>query len=270
MIDDGAATEVAVLGLGEAGSLLARDLVRGGAHVRGWDPDLHGDLNDIPIAPSFAAAVRGAEIVISVNWAIVAADVAREALPLLRRGTIYAEHNTAGPASKQDVAAIVAPSGARFVDVAMMAPVPGLGMRVPMFLAGEAADDLAAYYRRFGTPVTVVGSTPGEANARKLCRSVFFKGMSGAVWEALEAARAAGLEDWLRTDIIATFVQADEKLIDRLVDGTAKHAARRAHEMHDAAALLAELGVPHPIADATATALERIAEERKTEVVRAR
>lgn len=262
--------EVAVLGLGEAGSLLARDLVRGGAHVRGWDPDLHGDLSEIPIATGAAAAVTGADVVISVNWAIVAADVARDALPHLRPGAIYAEHNTAGPALKQEVAAIVAPSGARFVDVAMMAPVPGLGMHVPMFLAGDAAEDLAALYRSFGTPVTVVGSTPGEANARKLCRSVFFKGMSGAVWEALEAARAAGVEDWLRSDIVATFVKADEKLIDRLIDGTAKHAARRAHEMRDAAALLAELGVPHPIATATAQALERIAEERKPDVVRAR
>jgi 3-hydroxyisobutyrate dehydrogenase-like beta-hydroxyacid dehydrogenase len=209
------------------------------------------------------AAVSGADIVISVNWAVVAHDVARAALPLLRRGAIYAEHNTAGPTLKKEVAAIVAPSGARFVDVAMMAPVPPLGMRVPMFLAGEGAEDLAAFYRRFGTPVTVVGTEPGEANARKLCRSVFFKGMSGAVWEALEAARAAGVEDWLRGDITATFVNADAKLIDRLIDGTAKHATRRAHEMHDATALLQELGVPSTMAAATAAALERIAAERK-------
>lgn len=265
------AKDVAVLGLGEAGSLLARDLVRGGARVRGWDPDLHGDLSEIPLAASLGDAVEGAAIVISVNWATVAADVARAALPHLHAGAIYAEHNTAGPALKQELAAIVVPSGARFVDVAMMAPVPGLGIRVPMFLAGTAADELAAYYRQFGTPVTVVGTTPGEANARKLCRSVFFKGMSGAVWEALEAARAAGVEDWLRSDIIKTFVTADENLIDRLLDGTAKHAARRAHEMHDAAALLAELGVPAPMANATAAALERIAAERKVrDVVRAR
>jgi len=271
MTGESTSKEVAVLGLGEAGSLLACDLVRGGARVRGWDPDLHGDLREIPTAASLGAAVAGADIVVSVNWATVARDVAREALPHLRATTIYAEHNTAGPALKLELAALVAPSGARFVDVAMMAPVPGLGMRVPMFLAGEAADDLAAYYRQFGTPVTVVGTTPGEANARKLCRSVFFKGMSGAVWEALEAARAAGVEDWLRTDIIDTFVRADAKLLDRLIDGTAKHAARRAHEMHDAAALLAELGVPAPMANAAAAALERIAAETKErDVVRAR
>jgi 3-hydroxyisobutyrate dehydrogenase-like beta-hydroxyacid dehydrogenase len=266
MHGDSTAKEVAVLGLGEAGSLLARDLVRGGAHVRGWDPDQRGDLSEIPLAPNLAAAVSGAEIVISVNWAIVAHAVAREALPMLGRGTIYAEHNTAGPTLKKEVAAIVAPSGARFVDVAMMAPVPPLGMHVPMFMAGSGAEDLAIFYRRFGTPVTVVGTEPGEANARKLCRSVFFKGMSAAVWEALEAARAAGVEDWLRSDITSTFVNADAKLIDRLVDGTAKHAARRAHEMHDAAALLAELGVPATIAAATAESLERIAAERRTKI----
>jgi 3-hydroxyisobutyrate dehydrogenase-like beta-hydroxyacid dehydrogenase len=262
MIGDSSDATVAILGLGEAGSLLARDLVRGGARVRGWDPDLHGDLSEIPLAASFAEAVRGADLVISVNWAVVACDVAREALPLLRSGTIYAEHNTAGPALKQEVAAIVAPSGARCVDVAMMAPVPGNGIRVPMFLAGDGADELAAFYRRFGTPVTVVGATPGEANARKLCRSVFFKGMSSAVWEALEAARAAGVEDWLRADITDTFVRADAQLLDRLVDGTAKHAKRRAHEMRDAAALLAELGVPATVAEATAISLERISSDK--------
>ena len=259
---------VAVLGLGEAGSLLARDLVRGGAIVRGWDPDLHGDLSEIPIAESFAAAVKGADIVISVNWATVAADVAREALPLLHAGQIFADHNTAGPSLKEELAAIVAPSGVRFVDVAMMAPVPPLGMKVGMFLAGDGAEELAAYYRNFGTPADVVGTRPGEANARKLTRSVFFKGMSSAVWEALEAARAVGVEDWLRGDIAKTFVNADGKFIDRLIDGTAKHAVRRAHEMRDAEAMLLELGTPTAMVTATAESLERIAAERGAAVHR--
>ncbi len=250
---------VAVLGLGEAGSLLARDLVRGGAVVRGWDPDLHGDLSEIPIAASFTDAVRGADVVISVNWATVAADVARDALPLVGPSTIYADHNTSGPALKETIASILAPSGAKVVDVAMMAPVPPLGMRVGMFMAGAGAEELAAFYRTFGTPVTVVGTKPGEANARKLCRSVFFKGMSSAVWEALEAARAYGVEEWLHGDIARTFVEAGPAFIDRLVDGTAKHATRRAHEMRDAEAMLRELGTPTTMVTATAESLERIA-----------
>jgi len=258
---------VAVLGLGEAGSLLARDLVRGGAIVRGWDPDLRGDLREIPIAPSFAAAVDGADIILSVNWATVAEDVAREASPFLHRGMIYAEHNTAGPTLKQAVAAIVEPTGATFVDVAMMAPVPPLGMRVGMFLAGSGAEALAAYYRTFGTPIGFIGTRAGEANARKLTRSVFFKGLSSSVWEALEAARAVGVEDWLRSDIIRTLVEANEATIDRLIDGTAKHAVRRAHEMRDAEAMLRELGTPTTMAAAAAESLERIALERKEKTV---
>jgi 3-hydroxyisobutyrate dehydrogenase-like beta-hydroxyacid dehydrogenase len=261
--NDSSAKTVAVLGLGEAGSLLARDLVHGGAVVRGWDPDFHGDLSEIPRAASFAAAVDGADIVISVNWATVAADVAREALPLLHRGMIYADHNTAGPKLKEELAAIVAPSGASFVDVAMMAPVPPLGMRVGMFMAGSGAEELAAFYRRFGTPVGFIGTKPGEANARKLTRSVFFKGMSSSIYEALEAARAVGVEDWLRSDIIRTLVEADEATLDRVVDGTEKHAVRRGHEMRDAEAMLRELGTPTTMVTATAESLERIAREKK-------
>ena len=249
----------AVLGLGEAGSLIARDLAHGGAAVRGWDPDLHGDLSGIPLAASFAAAVDGADVVLSVNWATVAADVAREALPLLRGGMLYADLNTAGPALKQELAAIVAPSGAAFVDVAMMAPVPPVGVRVPMFLAGDGAAALAGVLRPYGTPLEIVGAQPGDAAARKLTRSVFFKGMAAAVWEALEAARASGVEEWLRADIVRTFVAADETLVDRIMDGTYRHAARRAHEMRDATALLDDLAVPAPVTRATTESLERIA-----------
>jgi len=249
---------IAVLGLGEAGSLLARDLVRGGHDVRGWDPELHGDLSEIPLARSFAAAVDGAQVVLSVNWATVAADVARDTLPFLSAGRIFADLNTGGPGLKRELAAIVAPSGAAFVDVAMMSPVPPLGIRVPMFLAGNGADELAAILRRLDTPVEIVGAEPGEAAARKLTRSVFYKGMSAAVCEALEAARAAGVEDWLRGDITRTFVDADAATLDRIIDGTHKHAKRRAHEMADAAALLEELGVSTTITRATTETLERI------------
>jgi 3-hydroxyisobutyrate dehydrogenase-like beta-hydroxyacid dehydrogenase len=262
---------IAVLGLGEAGSLIARDLVRAGFAVRGWDPDLHGDLSEIPLAASHAAAVDGADVVISVNWAIVAAEVARATFPFLGPGKLYADHNTAGPALKKELAAIVAPSGAGFVDVAMMTPVPPLGIAVPMFLAGSGAQAYAELLRPLGTPIGFIGAQAGEANARKLTRSVYYKGFASAIWEALEAARGAGIEEWLRADIVKTFVEADEKTLERMVEGTRKHAKRRAHEMADAAAMLDELGVPPTMASATARTLERIAATKGEErLVRAR
>ncbi|HEY0613179.1 MAG TPA: DUF1932 domain-containing protein, partial [Candidatus Elarobacter sp.] len=135
--------------------------------------------------------------------------------------------------------------------------------RVPMFLAGDGAARLADLLRPFGTPVEIVGLQPGEAAARKLTRSVFFKGMSGAICEALDAARAAGVEDWLRSDIARTLESADASTLDRIVDGTYTHAKRRAHEMRDAAQLLDELGVPATMTRASGELLERIARERE-------
>ena len=41
----------------------------------------------------------------------------------------------------------------------------------------------------------------GTAASRKLCRSVFYKGMAAAVTESLRAGVAAGCESWLRENI---------------------------------------------------------------------
>jgi len=238
--------------------LIARDLMAAGVTVRGWDPEPHGDLSGIPMTGGLLDAVRDADVIISVNWGTAALQAARDAAQVLRPGQIFADHNTAGRPLKLAIAHVIAPTGAAFVDVAMMAPIPGLGMRVPMFLAGERAQELADFYRSFGTPAEVVGTTPGDAAARKLTRSIFYKGMSAAVCEAIEASRAAGVEEWLRSDIVRTFVNADASTLDRILDGTQKHAGRRAHEMRDVAEMLDELHIPSTISTATAVALERM------------
>jgi 3-hydroxyisobutyrate dehydrogenase-like beta-hydroxyacid dehydrogenase len=94
-----ASVSVAVLGLGEAGSEIARDLVAAGADVRGYDPrvaDVHG------VAPriSEADAVRDADLVLSVNSGHDAQTALGKALPSLRPGTVWADLNTAAPSVK--------------------------------------------------------------------------------------------------------------------------------------------------------------------------
>ena len=59
---------IAVLGFGEAGSLLARDLVAAGATVRGYDPKVPAPAG-VTRAGSDAEAVAGAGLVLSVNSA---------------------------------------------------------------------------------------------------------------------------------------------------------------------------------------------------------
>jgi hypothetical protein len=71
------------------------------------------------------------------------------------------------------------------------------------------------------------------------------------VVEALAAAKAAGCADWLRGDIGAELAGFDERAVDRLVDGTHRHARRRTDEMTAAAEQLVDLGVVPRVAAAT-------------------
>jgi hypothetical protein len=69
------------------------------------------------------------------------------------------------------------------------------------------------------------------------------KGLAAAVIESLQAARRAGCEAWMREEITRQLASADEALLDRLVEGSRKHALRRTEEMQAAAELLRDLQV---------------------------
>jgi hypothetical protein len=81
------------------------------------------------------------------------------------------------------------------------------------------------------------------------------KGLAAAVIESLAGARAAGCEDWLRADVAATLRDADEAVVQRLEQGSIRHAERRVGEMEAAAAQLRELGVEPHVAEAAAAVL---------------
>jgi 3-hydroxyisobutyrate dehydrogenase-like beta-hydroxyacid dehydrogenase len=249
---------IALLGLGEAGSQIARDLVAAGADVRGFDPKVPGVPGVAPRACD-ADAVRDADLVLSVNSSHDAVPALEASLPALRQGTIWADLNTASPGVKAALAARLAGRGVPVADVALMAPVPGRGLRTPMLVSGEGAQAYAALLGPLGARVEILPGPAGAAISRKLLRSVFYKGLAASVVEALAAARAAGCEDWLAGHISAELAAFDETTIVRLVEGSARHARRRADEMAAAAEQLAELGIPARVA---AAARDQLAELR--------
>jgi 3-hydroxyisobutyrate dehydrogenase-like beta-hydroxyacid dehydrogenase len=240
-------TAIALLGLGEAGGRFAVDLVRAGATVSGFDPRVDAPPGVRP-ATDGADACRDADLVLSVNSAHDAVPALENSLPALQAWAIWADLNTAAPSVKRELAR----RAAHVVDVALMAPVPGKGLRTPMLISGEdaAVARYAELLTALGADVTVQPGPAGEAISRKLLRSVFYKGLAAAVVEALAAAEAAGCEDWLRDNISAELAGFDERTIDRLVTGTHQHARRRADEMAAAAEQLRGLGVPPRIAAA--------------------
>ncbi|HTU76275.1 MAG TPA: DUF1932 domain-containing protein [Trebonia sp.] len=254
---------IAVLGLGEAGSLLARDLLDAGAAVRGYDPALPSPAGlagqpGFTVTRSEAEAAAGATLVLSVNSSKAALGAFEAAIPAIAAGTAWADLNTASPGLKRQLATLGDRHAIPVTDIAMMAPVPGRGLKVPMLASGDAAVT-AALLARLGASVEVLDGPAGLAATRKLLRSVFYKGMATSIVEALEAARAAGLEDWLHEHIGAELAKSDLATVDRIVAGTSQHAVRRGAEMAAAAAMLTELGVPPLMADASRAVHERLA-----------
>lgn len=242
-------TRIAVLGLGEAGGEIARDLVAAGADVVGFDPLVPAPEGVEPRRDD-ADAVRDATLVLSVNSAHDAVPALEAALPALTAGAIWADLNTAAPAVKAALTDRLAGRDVAVVDVALMAPVPGKGVRTPMLVSGAAADRYADILTQFGADVTVQPGPAGAAISRKLLRSVFYKGLAAAVVEASAAAEAAGCGSWLRDNISAELTGFDEHTIERLLDGTHRHARRRVDEMAAACTQLRDLGVEPRIATA--------------------
>ncbi|MCR6484919.1 NAD(P)-binding domain-containing protein [Amycolatopsis sp. OK19-0408] len=252
---------IAVLGLGEAGSALARDLVAAGAVVRGYDPAVPA-AEGVVATGSEADAAEGADLVLSVNKAAAAVDALEAGLAGLKPGAAWADLNTASPGTKRELATLAAGHDVPFADIAIMAPVPGRGLRVPMLATGVAAESVATTLNSLGAAVETMAGDAGLAAERKLLRSVFFKGMSAAVVEALQAARAAGCEDWLRKIIVDELTAANAATVDRLVDGSYTHAVRRTAEMAAAAEMLGELGVRADVAGASRDQLAHLADSQ--------
>ena len=246
---------VALLGLGEAGHRLAADLAAVGTEVRGYDPEA-GDVPGIRRAADPKAAVAGSDVVLSVNTARAAVAAATAALPGLRPGALYADLNTALPDLKREVESIVAETGAQFADVALLGPVPRRGLGTPALASGPGARSFAEAIGPLGMPVEVISERTGDAAALKLVRSVFMKGLAASAIESLEAAEAVGGAPWLRDEIAAVI---GEPFLDRLLDGSRTHAARRVDEMEAARELLEELGVEPRIASASAALLADLA-----------
>jgi hypothetical protein len=82
------------------------------------------------------------------------------------------------------------------------------------------------------------------------------KGIAAAAVESVQAAEAAGHSDWLEREIAEVI---GRPFLDRLLEGSRKHAARRVDEMEAARDLLLELGIEPRIASASASLLAGLA-----------
>ena len=249
-----------MLGLGEAGARFAADLAGLGAEVAGWDP-----VRSAPPAVRNAAnpldAVRDANLVLSANSAGAALEAAGAVHALLPDRSVYADLNTASPKLKERIGELFAHGRALFADVALMAPVPRDGVRTPCLVSGPGAQAYRELMAPFGASVTVVDARPGSASDRKLMRSIFTKGMGVAAVEAMQTASALGLEAWLREELEREIEAQDASHLERLLEGSRKHARRRVEEMRAAAELVRDAGGEPVVSEAAVKVLGRLVQE---------
>ncbi|MEV0087168.1 DUF1932 domain-containing protein [Saccharopolyspora sp. NPDC050642] len=242
-----------VLGLGEAGSLYTSGLVRRGWTVSTYDPADHATPAGVVRAGTPEEAVDGAQVVLSLVGGSAALSAAKSVAAFLRPDAVYADMNAGDPAVKRQIAVEVGED--RFADVSVIGSVPAHGAATAVVISGAGAPAAARVFADLGAEVDDIGGDPGDAAARKLLRSTFMKGLGALIVESVAAGRAAGAEEWVRKQISGE-LSGGAGALDRLHDGTFKHADRRSVETEAAAELLDSLG-QRPVLTRAATELHR-------------
>ena len=267
---------VALIGFGEAGSILGADLVVAGCDVSMYDillddastrPAMLARAEQAHVRPhdSFAAAVAGADLVISAVTASSSGDVATLAGRHLQAGQIFLDINSVSPGKKQSSCRAVEASGADYVESAVMAPVPPYRLKVPMLLGGRRAEAAAVQLVRIGLKAQAISNEIGVASAVKMCRSVVIKGLEALAVESMRAARRFGAEKQVLASLSETFpgMGWDKDLPDYLISRVAEHGRRRAAEMREVARTLQDAGFEPTMAAATAQLQDALVDEMR-------
>ena len=256
---------VGFVGFGEAGYYLAKGL-RSAGLARTVAFDIHpvekvrarARETQTELVDSNAALAAAADVLLSVVTADQARNAAEQTAPHLRPRHFYCDLNSVSPQMKQAIADVVSASGARFVEGAMMAPVPPHLHKVPTLLGGKAAPDFLKMMEPFGVRMDVVSTDQiGRAAAVKMFRSVVYKGLEALLFECVLGASHYGAEGRVFASLNQSFPGMDfQKLADYMIGRVVVHGERRAREMDEVAATLRELGIEPMRAEATARRMD--------------
>ena len=258
-----------LIGYGEVGQIFAREfLKRGDIRVTAYDLKFDGPDGKALIekakaagvtpASGHEAAASGADLVISAVTASSALPVAQQAATYLKAGQIFFDINSASPGAKTKAAKAVNACGARYVEGAVMAPVPGPDLKVPILAGGPAAEEVAVLLNEIGMNVTAVTTEPGRASAMKLCRSIMIKGIEALIVDCAAASKKWDVQKEVFASLEASFpgIKFDE-LATYMAQRVNQHGIRRAAEMREAGMMLDDLDMDGSLSRAVADAQER-------------
>jgi 3-hydroxyisobutyrate dehydrogenase len=256
---------VGFIGFGEAGSTICGGLTAAGVEGlcafdvaadsadRGARIRARADKARATLVADRGELARRCDILFSAVTCSSALDAARENVPFLDARHVYVDLNSVSPALKREIAAVVAATGAAFVEAAVMAPVEPYGQRVPMLVGGPAAQRLVEAMAPFGMRLEALDGPIGQAAAVKMCRSIVVKGIEALLAECVLGASQYEADAKVFASLQETWPGIDWKaLADYTMNRLVVHGERRAREMEEVAGTLRTIGVEPIMAEATA------------------
>ena len=193
---------VAVIGIGRMGWHMAAHLAKAGHEVTVCDavPGLadqwvaeHGGA--AAAEPATAAAGRDL-VVTSLPADPQLRAVAAAIVPVLARGAVWIDHSTTSAQASREVAAVVAATGAQFLDAPVSGGVDGArnGTLTVMVGGDEAAFATAEpVVAAYGARIVLMGPS-GAGQITKMTNQICVVGLCQALAEGLDFAETAGLD----------------------------------------------------------------------------
>jgi len=243
---------VCLLGFGEVGQALAPQLVATRittydllfAHADSLPAVTAKKFTPLEVGVSATAAVADATVIISAVTADQAVAAAESIVSSLQDNAYYLDVNSVSPQTKKNIANVIESAGGRFVEAAVMSPIHPHGLASPILLGGKFSQAFIEVGGALGFSNLKVASVQiGKASATKMCRSVIVKGIESLFSEALQSARAFGVEDEV-VGSLNNLLNAEDwnQRASYMVSRSIKHGARRAAEMREVVKTITESG----------------------------
>ena len=253
---------VTVIGLGDMGSGLARNLIKAGFEVSGFDLNAERqgqfERDGGRAASSVAAAGRDAEAAFVM---VMNGDQAKAVIlgpdglaAHMRKGGAVILTATIKPREAAEIGAAMAGSGIHLVDSPVSGGFPGAQSGTLTMMAAGADEALAVArpaMEAVSKTIHVVGATPGMGQTVKACLQSLIGSIFSATFEASVLAAKAGVPGQVLYDVFSTSGAgcgvantALANIIDRRFEGTGSHINTMHKDLTISLDLAESLGVP--------------------------
>ncbi|MDH6451714.1 MULTISPECIES: NAD(P)-dependent oxidoreductase [unclassified Streptomyces] len=252
---------IGLLHPGSMGSAIGAQL-RARGHLVLWCPDGRSETTRRRAesagleAEALSELVSRSDVLLSLCPPAAAEEIAAQVeLNAAEADTIYVEANAVSPSRVQRIADRLAPMPV--IDAAVVGSPPVGGKYPTLYLSGpgKQADGITELFAGTDVRPHVLGDTIGKASALKLAYSSYQKVSRVLAAVAYGAADTYGVADEL-LEIAARRTRSYLVETD-YIPKTAARAWRWGPELEDAAALLADAGLPDSLVRAAAETLTR-------------